>query len=84
MLGASGLQMFWRVTLPGIRWSLMYGLLLYRPGGGEVRRRLRGLRPFAARPIRRCTSRSFITSTRPAPPSRWRALLALFGIFTLR
>lgn len=28
MLGASGLQMFWRVTLPGIRWSLMYGLLL--------------------------------------------------------
>ena len=23
MLGASGLQMFWRVTLPGIRWSLM-------------------------------------------------------------
>jgi len=28
LLGASGWQMFWRVTLPGIRWSLMYGLLL--------------------------------------------------------
>ncbi len=28
VLGASGWQMFWRVTLPGIRWSLMYGLLL--------------------------------------------------------
>lgn len=28
MLGASALQMFWRVTLPGIRWSLMYGVLL--------------------------------------------------------
>jgi sulfate/thiosulfate transport system permease protein len=28
VLGASGLQMFWRVTLPSIRWSLMYGLLL--------------------------------------------------------
>ncbi|UBH28581.1 sulfate ABC transporter permease subunit CysW [Aeromonas enteropelogenes] len=28
MLGANGLQMFWRVTLPGIRWSLMYGVLL--------------------------------------------------------
>ncbi len=28
VLGASGWQTFWRVTLPGIRWSLLYGLLL--------------------------------------------------------
>ena len=28
VLGASGLQMFWRVTLPNIRWGLMYGVLL--------------------------------------------------------
>lgn len=28
MLGASGWVMFWRVTLPGIRWSLLYGVLL--------------------------------------------------------
>ena len=27
-LGASGLQAFWHVTLPNIRWGLVYGLLL--------------------------------------------------------
>ena len=27
-LGASGLQTFWRVTLPNIRWGLLYGVLL--------------------------------------------------------
>jgi sulfate/thiosulfate transport system permease protein len=27
-LGASGLQTFWHVTLPNIRWGLLYGLLL--------------------------------------------------------
>ena len=27
-LGASGLQIFWRVTLPNIRWGLLYGVLL--------------------------------------------------------
>lgn len=75
MLGASGLQMFWRVTLPGIRWSLMYGLLLCTARAvGSL-----ALSPwfpatFAARPTRcRCTSRSFTTSTRPVPPSRWPA-----------
>jgi sulfate transport system permease protein len=28
VLGASGPQMFWRVTLPNIKWSLLYGLIL--------------------------------------------------------
>jgi sulfate transport system permease protein len=28
VLGASGWQTFWRVTLPGIRWSLLYGVVL--------------------------------------------------------
>src|SRR3546814_14384125 len=27
-LGASGFQTFWRVTLPNIRWGLLYGVLL--------------------------------------------------------
>jgi sulfate transport system permease protein len=27
-LGASGFQTFWRVTLPNIKWALMYGVLL--------------------------------------------------------
>jgi sulfate transport system permease protein len=28
VLGAGGWQMFWRVTLPNIRWGLLYGVLL--------------------------------------------------------
>ena len=28
-LGASGFQTFWRVTLPNIKWGLLYGCLLY-------------------------------------------------------
>jgi sulfate transport system permease protein len=28
VLGATGLQMFWRVTLPNIRWALLYGVIL--------------------------------------------------------
>ena len=28
ILGASGWQMFWRVTLPNIKWALLYGVIL--------------------------------------------------------
>ena len=28
MLGASGWQTFWRVTLPNIKWGLLYGVIL--------------------------------------------------------
>jgi sulfate transport system permease protein len=28
VLGASGMQIFWRVTLPNIRWGLLYGIIL--------------------------------------------------------
>lgn len=28
LLGASGVQIFWRVTLPNIRWGLLYGIIL--------------------------------------------------------
>ncbi|MER3483732.1 MAG: sulfate ABC transporter permease subunit CysW, partial [Meiothermus sp.] len=27
-LGANGLQIFWRVTLPGIKWGLLYGIIM--------------------------------------------------------
>src|SRR6476620_6673908 len=27
-LGATGWQMFWRVTLPGIKWGVLYGVIL--------------------------------------------------------
>ena len=28
ILGASGWQMFWRITLPNIKWALFYGVIL--------------------------------------------------------
>jgi sulfate transport system permease protein len=28
VLGANGLQLFWRVTLPNIKWGLLYGVIL--------------------------------------------------------
>jgi sulfate transport system permease protein len=28
VLGARGWSIFWRVTLPGIKWSLLYGVIL--------------------------------------------------------
>ena len=28
VLGASGWQIFWRVTLPNIKWALLYGVIL--------------------------------------------------------
>ena len=28
VLGASGWQMFWRVTVPNIKWGLLYGVIL--------------------------------------------------------
>ena len=28
MLGATGWQMFWRVTLPNVKWALLYGVIL--------------------------------------------------------
>ena len=85
VLGASGLQMFWRVTLPSIRWSLMYGLLLSTARAvGEfgavsvVSGHIRGQTNTLPLHIEILyneyqTSAAFAVAT----------LLALFGIFTL-
>ena len=41
VLGASGLQTFFRVTLPNIKWGLLYGVdPVQRAGDGGVRRRV--------------------------------------------
>ena len=85
VLGASGFQMFWRVTLPSIRWSLMYGLLLSTARAvGEfgavsvVSGHIRGQTNTLPLHIEILyneyqTSAAFAVAT----------LLALFGIFTL-
>ena len=45
-LGASGWQTFWYVTLPNIRWGLLYGVLLVqRARHGRVRRGVGGVGP---------------------------------------
>ncbi len=54
ILGASGWQMFWRVTLPNIKWALLYGIIHQmgaalrhhphqRPRDGRIRRSQRGI-----------------------------------------
>ena len=49
-LGASGWQAFWRVTLPNIRFGLLYGvLLMQRPGDGGVWRSQRRFRSHSRR-----------------------------------
>jgi len=69
VLGAGGWQIFWRVTLPNIRWGLLYGVLLCNARAmGEfgavsvVAGHIRG-RPTPCR----CTSRSSTTSTTSSP-----------------
>lgn len=42
-LGASGLRIFWTVTLPNIRWALLYGVLLSNARDGRIRRGCRGV-----------------------------------------
>ena len=47
-LGATGWQTFWRVTLPNIRWGLLYGVLLVqRPRHGRIRSCFGGVRTCA-------------------------------------
>lgn len=85
VLGASGLQMFWRVTLPNIRWGLMYGVLLSTARAvGEfgavsvVSGHIRGLTNTMPLHIE-ILYNEYQTGAAFAVAS----LLALFGIFTL-
>jgi len=76
-LGASGLRAFLTVTLPNIRWGLLYGVLLCNARAmGEFRRRRGRLRARARlhQHDAAAMSRSSTTSTiSPSPPpSRWR------------
>ena len=73
-LGANGWQTFWRVTLPNIKWGLLYGVLLCNARAmGEfgavsvVSGHIRGkTNDHAAR-----TSKSSTTSTISPAPSPW-------------
>ncbi len=48
VLGASGWQMFFKITLPNIKWGLLYGVVLCTARAlGEIRRGFRGLRPHS-------------------------------------
>ena len=75
-LGANGWQVFWRVTLPNIKWGLLYGVLLCNARAmgefGAVSAWSRAI--SAARPPPcRSTSRSSTTNTispRPSPSPR--------------
>lgn len=83
-LGASGWQTFWHVTLPNIKWGLLYGVILCnaRAMGELVRCRwYRGI--CADKPPRyRYTWKFFITNT-SLPPPPVASLLALLALVTL-
>lgn len=72
-LGAHGWQIFWRVTLPNIKWGLLYGIILCNARAmGEfgavsvVSGHIRGRR------IRcRCMSKFCTTNISSRHPSRW-------------
>jgi ABC-type sulfate transport system permease subunit len=70
-LGASGWQMFWRVTLPNIKWGLLYGVILSNARAmGEFGAVSWCPATSAAKPTPcRCTSKSSTTNTTPSAPS---------------
>jgi sulfate transport system permease protein len=65
VLGASGWQTFWYVTLPNIKWGLLYGVILCNARAmGEFGAVSVVSATSAARPTPcRCTSRSSTTNT---------------------
>jgi sulfate transport system permease protein len=75
VLGASGWQMFRRVSLPNVKWGLLYGVILCNARAmGEFGAISVVSGTSAARPTRcRCTWRSSTTNTSSRPRSRSRA-----------
>ena len=84
-LDADGWQTFWRVTLPNIRWALLYGVLLCNARDGRVRRRgLRRFGPSAPDEHRcRCISKFLQRLQFLVVASAVASLLALLAIVTL-
>ncbi len=72
VLGATGWQTFWNVTLPNIKWGLLYGVILCNARAMGNSGRCRWCRATsAARPTpSRCTWRSSTTNTSRRRPSR--------------
>ena len=47
-LGAGGWQTLWRVTLPNVKWGLLYGVILCNAqSDGRIRRGVGGFRPYS-------------------------------------
>ena len=84
-LGASGWQTFWHVTLPSVKWGLLYGVILCNAramGEFGAVRSCPGISP--ARPRRcRCGWKSSTTSTTPRRAFAVASLLALLALLTL-
>lgn len=72
VLGASGFRTFWHVTLPNIKWGLLYGVILCNARAFGSSGRCRWCRAMsAARPTPcRCRWKFSTTSTSSPPPSR--------------
>ena len=86
LLGAGGWQIFWRVTLPNIKWGLLYGVILCNARAmGEFGAVRWCPGTSAARPTPcRCTSRSCTTEL-PTSAAAFAvaSLLAMLALVTL-
>ena len=72
-LGASWRQTFWRITLPAIRWGLLYGVVLTVARSlGEFGALIvvAGASPASRRPLRCSCTRAISMTTTPSAPTR--------------
>ena len=83
-LGATGWQTFWRVTLPNIKWGLLYGVLLCNARAmGEFGAVLGGLGPYPRQDQRPCRSTSKSSTTSTISPAAF-AVASLLAVLALR